>query len=96
MGGLCRCARSAGKKRPLQLLRRVATNAAIFRPGRLPSIRSFLCCLSLLELGRTDKARALFEDFKVFAECELETEAEIDYFATSLPMLLVFEDDLDE
>lgn len=52
--------------------------------------------LSLLELGRTHEARALFEDFKVFAECELETEAEIDYFDTSLPMLLVFEDDLDE
>lgn len=50
----------------------------------------------MIELGRTVEARVLFEAFKRFAKCELETEAEIDYFATSLPLLLVFEDDLNE
>ncbi len=51
--------------------------------------------LSLIELGRSGEAMALFEDLKDFAAREMETEAKIDYFATSLPLLLVFEDDLD-
>lgn len=52
--------------------------------------------LSLIELGREAEAQALFEDFKRFAESELNGEAVIDYFATSLPLLLVFEEDLDQ
>ena len=52
--------------------------------------------LSLIELGELPQARALFEDFQAFAQRELQEEAKIDYFATSLPLLLVFEDDLDE
>lgn len=57
---------------------------------------SYFRGLSLLELGRAEAARALFEDLKIFAGRELEAEAQIDYFATSLPLLLVFEDDLDK
>jgi len=56
---------------------------------------SYFRGLSLLELGRADAALALFEDFRAFAEKEMTTEAGIDYFATSLPLLLVFDDDLD-
>ncbi len=52
--------------------------------------------LSLIELGRDAEAKALFENFKAFAEGELKREAVIDYFATSLPLLLVFEEDLDQ
>jgi len=52
--------------------------------------------LSLLELGRTEDARQLFESLKAYAEKEMEAEAKIDYFATSLPLLLVFEDDLNQ
>ncbi|MFT5836654.1 MAG: tetratricopeptide (TPR) repeat protein [Candidatus Azotimanducaceae bacterium] len=52
--------------------------------------------LSLIELGKHDEAQGLFEDFKDFAERELKSEAQIDYFATSLPLLLVFEDDLNQ
>jgi tetratricopeptide (TPR) repeat protein len=52
--------------------------------------------LSLIELGRTREAQALFEDFMAFAGRELAAEAKIDYFATSLPLLLVFEDDLNQ
>ena len=48
--------------------------------------------LAMLELGRADEARALFNGFKAFAERELSAEAKIDYFATSLPLLLVFEE----
>ncbi len=57
---------------------------------------SYFRGLSLMELGRVAEAQALFEDFKRFAQSELESEAQIDYFATSLPLLLVFEDDLDQ
>ncbi len=57
---------------------------------------SYFRGLSLRELGRTDEAKALFEDLKAFAERELETPAMIDYFATSLPLIMVFEDDLDQ
>ena len=52
--------------------------------------------LSLIELGRLKEAKSLFQDFMDFAENELATKAEIDYFATSLPLLLVLDEDLDD
>ncbi|MBP7960925.1 MAG: DUF5107 domain-containing protein [Caldilineaceae bacterium] len=52
--------------------------------------------LSLLELGQTEKAKALFEALKSFAQRQRAGKATIDYFATSLPLLLVFEDDLEQ
>ena len=51
--------------------------------------------LALKELGRTAEAKALFEGMKAFAEKGLATPFKIDYFATSLPLLLIFEDDLE-
>ncbi|HLP08170.1 MAG TPA: DUF5107 domain-containing protein [Opitutaceae bacterium] len=50
--------------------------------------------LSLRALGREAEARALFADLKRFAEERLGRPAGIDYFATSLPDLLVFDEDL--
>lgn len=50
--------------------------------------------LSLRELGREDDARAGFEDLESFAQAKLKETATIDYFATSLPNLLVFDEDL--
>lgn len=52
--------------------------------------------LSLVELGQIAEAQAVFADLKAYAERELQTSAKIDYFATSLPLLLVFGDDLNE
>ncbi|WP_394831169.1 DUF5107 domain-containing protein [Pendulispora rubella] len=49
---------------------------------------------SLLALGRTDEARAVFLELDEFARRQKTTRAQIDYFATSLPLLLVFDDDL--
>ena len=57
---------------------------------------SYFRGLSLRELGRADESQALFKDLKAFAEREFEMPAETDYFATSLPLILVFEDDLDQ
>ncbi len=50
--------------------------------------------LSLLELGRQDEADALFHALLAFGERGLTRVAELDYFATSLPELLVFDEDL--
>ena len=55
---------------------------------------SYFRGLSLRELGREDDARAIFSDLKAFAETKLKEVAKIDYFATSLPNLLVFDEDL--
>jgi tetratricopeptide (TPR) repeat protein len=57
---------------------------------------SYYRALSLQELGLDAEAKALCEDLDRFARQELATSAAIDYFATSLPLLLVFEDDLDQ
>ena len=50
--------------------------------------------LSMLELGREPEARRLFESLGAYAKGKLSETARIDYFATSLPNLLVFEEDL--
>jgi tetratricopeptide (TPR) repeat protein len=50
--------------------------------------------LSLAELGRPEQAKALFESLAAYAR-KMEAEpATIDYFATSLPLMLVFDEDL--
>jgi tetratricopeptide (TPR) repeat protein len=51
--------------------------------------------LSLAALGCRDEARHLFGELRDFASNLEAKPAVIDYFATSLPDLLVFEDDLD-
>lgn len=52
--------------------------------------------LSLRALGRDDEACALFQDLLSFATARIGQPAKIDYFATSLPNLLVFEEDLQQ
>ena len=51
--------------------------------------------LALAALGRKKEAKALFKGMKAFAEKGLKTPFKIDYFATSLPLLLIFDDDLE-
>ena len=52
--------------------------------------------LSLRKLGREEESQDLFRDLLEFAEDRIGQEAQIDYFATSLPNLLVFEEDLQQ
>ena len=52
--------------------------------------------LALHELGRADEAREVLQSMRRYAEKEKTIPAKIDYFATSLPNLLVFDQDLDE
>ena len=55
---------------------------------------TYFRAMSLEALGRELEARRLFKDIRTFAEQQIKKEAKIDYFATSLPNLLLFEDDL--
>ncbi len=50
--------------------------------------------LSLLELDQRDQAAILFHRLFEYANEKLRQPAKIDYFATSLPNLLVFDEDL--
>jgi len=52
--------------------------------------------LALREIGREEEARRLLEAMAAFARAEAAVPATIDYFATSLPNLLVFDEDLQE
>lgn len=52
--------------------------------------------LALRELGRAAEARQVLEAMAAHAQTELTIPAKIDYFATSLPNLLVFEEDIQE
>jgi tetratricopeptide (TPR) repeat protein len=55
---------------------------------------TYFRALSLEGLGREEEAARLLKDMHAFAEQQMNKQAKIDYFATSLPNLLLFEDDL--
>ena len=55
---------------------------------------SYYKALSLTELGQIKEATSLLQKIKAFGEKKLKQEVKLDYFATSLPLLLVFDDDL--
>ncbi len=51
--------------------------------------------LALVALGKLEQARKFFEGMLQYVHSERGKPVKIDYFATSLPNLLVFEEDLD-
>jgi len=57
---------------------------------------SIFKALALRELGRDAEAREVLEALAAYARAEMRIPAKIDYFATSLPNLLVFEEDIQE
>ncbi len=50
--------------------------------------------LAMQKLGQKTKAKKLFKDLLSYAKGLAAAKAKIDYFATSLPTMLLFEDDL--
>jgi hypothetical protein len=65
------------------------------------SVRSFsemtyYSALSFARLDENARAEQLFRDLLAFADELTLVPARIDYFATSLPAMLLFEDDLQE
>jgi tetratricopeptide (TPR) repeat protein len=55
---------------------------------------TYYSALAWRKLGEPLKAKALFQELLAYARSLRKTKAKIDYFATSLPTLLLFEDDL--
>jgi tetratricopeptide (TPR) repeat protein len=55
---------------------------------------SYFSALALRALDRPDEARRLFEALLAYAHDLAARPAKIDYFATSLPAMLLFDDDL--
>ncbi len=55
---------------------------------------TYFSALSLQKLGRRARAKRLFLNLLAYAQKLEQMPAEIDYFATSLPTMLIFEDDL--
>jgi tetratricopeptide (TPR) repeat protein len=55
---------------------------------------TYFQALALRRLGRDGEARALLLELRGYAEQLRESRATIDYFATSLPTMLLFDDDL--
>jgi Tfp pilus assembly protein FimV len=48
----------------------------------------------LRQLGRTEESEALLRELLAYADRLVRQKATIDYFATSLPSMLLFNDDL--
>jgi tetratricopeptide (TPR) repeat protein len=55
---------------------------------------TYYSALGWKKLGEPAKAKKLFRDLLAYAQQLQKTKAKIDYFATSLPMMLLFDDDL--
>ncbi len=60
------------------------------------SEKTYDSALAWQRLGRAAKADALLRKLLAYARNLEKTPAKIDYFATSLPTMLLFDDDLDE
>jgi tetratricopeptide (TPR) repeat protein len=58
------------------------------------SVQSYFQALSLLALGDRQPGLEVLSRLAEFAATQMEVEPKIDYFATSLPNLLLFNDDL--
>jgi tetratricopeptide (TPR) repeat protein len=54
----------------------------------------FYQALAFRKLGKLDKANSIFESFLKFGEAQKDKPVRIDYFAVSLPDMLVFEVDI--
>ncbi len=61
-----------------------------------PGMHSYFQALAIRELGDEDAARGVLSELARLTEEKKKIVPKIDYFATSLPNLLLFEDDLKE
>jgi tetratricopeptide (TPR) repeat protein len=59
-----------------------------------PSRMTYYRALALRELGEEVASARKLEELLAFAEKQMHSEVKIEYFATSLPNFLIFEDDL--
>lgn len=96
MGMACRAMGEAASA--VQYFEKAASEAGDFQQMAVMAHTelSYFRGLAMLELGRKESARTLFEELRRFALDMSSGPANIDYFATSLPNLLVLEDDLEQ
>jgi tetratricopeptide (TPR) repeat protein len=80
--------RQAGETREA---RRWWRKAAVERP---PDEMTYYHAMALRQLGRDTKAAQLLHDLQAHAGKLRHAQARVDYFATSLPAMLLFDDDL--
>ena len=57
---------------------------------------TYYSALSMKQLGQVAEANKLLKSLKEYAEDLMTQKAKIDYFATSLPNMLLFDEDLDQ
>jgi len=62
--------------------------------ARAFSEMTYYSALSWEKLGQRPKAKKLFNNLLAYTQKLQKTQAKIDYFATSLPTMLLFDDDL--
>ncbi|MEI6195466.1 MAG: tetratricopeptide repeat protein, partial [Verrucomicrobiota bacterium] len=55
---------------------------------------TYYSALAWEKLGQSAKAKKLFRDLLAYAQKLQKTQTKIDYFATSLPTMLLFDDDI--
>jgi len=67
--------------------------AAIFYNDQKPD-KIFYQGLALLRLGRNEEAKTRFDKLIAFGEKHFDEQIKLDYFAVSLPDLLIWDDDL--
>lgn len=70
----------------------IAASAPLAEPGA----HTYFQALALRALGSEAASRAALEELARFAEAKAQETPKIDYFATSLPNLLLFDDDLEK
>ena len=75
---------------------RAASHQGDFREMSVRSFSEMTCysALALKRLGRSRKAEKLLRGLLAHAENLMQQKVQVDYFATSLPAMLLFEDDL--
>ena len=65
-------------------------------PSTAFNAQTYFRALALESLGREGEARALLHELRAFATRLMTADVKVDYFATSLPNFLLFEDDLEK
>ncbi|HEX2665314.1 MAG TPA: hypothetical protein VHM93_20960, partial [Candidatus Acidoferrum sp.] len=75
---------------------RAASHGGDFREMRVRLFSEMTCysALALKRLGRSREAEKLLRELLAYAENLIQQNAQVGYFATSLPAMLLFEDDL--
>jgi tetratricopeptide (TPR) repeat protein len=90
------CAAGGDDEAAREWWRKAARSRGDFREMSVQAFSDMTYCeaLAMMQLGRMDEAQRLLGDLLAHAGKLSRSRATVDYFATSLPAMLLFEDDL--